>query len=534
MELGMHQNTSMRLEQKLAPQMIQSINLLQANTLELEQMIQQEVLINPLLEIADDRDDEEPADEFDQPEDSSEEAGDGEEHVDPADRALDIDVEVADERVASDTDWEKLLKDSSEHAPRDGEDLSKSNGEETWERSQTYTTTLEDHLLNQLHDRKLDRGIDLLVRWMIDLLDDDGYLRASNVSEPGQLDKAIQEFLVNEKLSAESVDKIRVAILEIESVLRGDLELEASSIVVREALHVLQSMEPAGIGARNLRECLLLQAWRRDGISELAIQIIDKHFDLFTELEYADIGKSLSITPDQVKHIILNEIAHLQLKPGLLASGDTAPTKIPDLMVVENEKSDFEVRLNDGTLPRLRISQMYRDMLTDPHVSSKDRKYIRDKMKSADLLIRSIGQRRVTMLRVMNAIVGRQKNFFRKGPGNLKPMILQDIAEEIGMHISTVNRVTNGKYVQTDYGVMELKEFFTAGVEQEDGSEVSSSSAKEAIKKLLAEEPKEKPYSDDQIVKFLEERGGLKLARRTVTKYREAMGILPSRIRKKL
>lgn len=532
----MHQNTSMRLEQKLAPQMIQSINLLQANTLELEQMIQQEVLINPLLEIADDRDD---AD-YEQPEEysdddrSSGEDVDGEERIDPADRAMDIDADVADERVASDTDWEKLLKDSTEHAPRDGEDLSKSNDEETWERSQTYTKTLEDHLLDQLHDRKLDRGIDLLVRWLIDLLDDDGYLRATNTLEPAQLDKAISEFLANEGLSAESIAKLHDAILEIEQVLRGDKELETANIVIREAIHVLQSMEPAGIGARNLRECLLLQAWRRDDISDVAIQILDKYFDLFTELEYADIGKHLSLAPEQVKHIILNEIAHLQLKPGMLASGDTAPTKIPDLMVVENDHGEFEVRLNDGTLPRLRISQMYRDMLTDPDVSSKDRKYIRDKMKSADLLIRSIGQRRVTMLRVMNAIVGRQPNFFRKGPGNLKPMILQDIAEEIGMHISTVNRVTNGKYVQTDYGVLELKEFFTAGVEQDDGTEVSSSSAKEAIKRLLADEPKEKPYSDDQIVKLLEERSGLKLARRTVTKYREAMGILPSRIRKKL
>lgn len=533
MELGMHQNTSMRMEQKLAPQMIQSINLLQANTLELEQMIQQEVLINPLLEIADDRDD---TDDFEAPEDAGPEADaeDGEERVDPADRAMDIDADVVDERVSSDTDWDKLIKDSVEHAPRDGEDLSKSTDDETWERVQTYTHTLEDHLLDQLHDRKLDRGIELLVRWLIDLLDDDGYLRAIAAPEQGQLDKAIREFLTNEGLSEDSIAKLHESILEIEDVLGGRKELESASLVVRESIHVLQSMEPAGIGARNLRECLLLQAWRRDDISDLGIAILDKYFDLFTELEYADIGKQLSIPPEQVKHIILNEIAHLQLKPGLLASGDTAPTKVPDLMVVENEHGEHEVRLNDGTLPRLRISQMYRDMLTDPSVSSKDRKYIREKMKSADLLIRSIGQRRVTMLRVMNAIVVRQRNFFRKGPGNLKPMILQDIAEEIGMHISTVNRVTNGKYVQTDYGVMELKEFFTAGVEQDDGSEVSSSSAKEAIKKLLAEEPKEKPYSDDQIVKLLEERGGLKLARRTVTKYREAMGILPSRIRKKL
>jgi RNA polymerase sigma-54 factor len=203
-------------------------------------------------------------------------------------------------------------------------------------------------------------------------------------------------------------------------------------------------------------------------------------------------------------------------------------------MVVENDHGDLEIRLNDGSLPRLRISKSYSDLLLDSHTSSKDKKYIREKMKSADFLIKSIGQRKTTMLKVMDAILRRQKQFFMRGPGNLKPMILQDIAEEIAMHISTVNRVTNGKYVQTDWGVLELKDFFTAGVEQEDGSEISSSVAKEAIKRLLSTEPKDKPYSDDQIVKLLEVRDGLKLARRTVSKYREVLGILPSRIRKKL
>jgi len=519
-ELGMHQNTSMRLEQRLAPQMIQSINLLQANTLELELMIQQEVLINPLLEIADDRDDfEEPMDGESNSDDRSEsdgEGGDDGEIVRPEDRAIDIDRDMADERVVDDTDWDKLLKDSVEHSPRDGEDLSRSTEEDTWERSQTYTRTLEDHLLDQLHDRKLTPTVDLLVRWLIDLLDEDGYLRSPATG------------------AVKPVDSEDAHLIEIEAILRGEKVLEESSLVVREAFHVLQSLEPAGIGARNLRECLLIQAWRRDDISDEAITIIDKYFDLFTELEYADIGKQMGIPPEKVKQIILEQISHLHLRPGFLASGDTAPTKIPDLMVLENEHGEYEVRLNDGTLPRLRISRTYRELLQDSHTSSKDKKYIRDKMKAADLLIKSIGQRKTTMLKVMTSIVSRQKLFFQRGPGNLKPMILQDVAEEIGMHISTVNRVTNGKYVQTEYGVMELKDFFTAGVDQGDGSEVSSSSAKESIKRLLATEPKEKPYSDDQIVKLLEEREGLKLARRTVTKYREAMGILPSRIRKKL
>jgi len=520
MQLGMQQNTSMRLDQRLAPQMIQSINLLQANTLELELMIQQEILLNPLLEIADERDDA-PDDEFSREEMSDDRSdpdsgSDGDEYVSPEDRSMDIDHEVADERIADDTDWEKLQKDSAERPPRDGEDLSKPAVDDTWEHVQTYSVTLEDHLLDQLHDRKLSPEVDLLVRWLIDLLDDDGYLRSP---PPG---------------AAKPVVQLDSHLVEIEALLRNEITLEEASQPVREALHVVQMLDPPGIGARNLRECLLLQAWRRDDISDQGVEILEKYFDLFTELEYDDIAKGMGITAERVKQIILSEIAHLHLKPGVLAAGDTAPTKIPDLMVVENDVGDLEVRLNDGTLPRLRVSKTYSDLLTNPNTSSKDKKYIRDKMKAADMLIRSVGQRKATMIKVMTAIVARQKAFFYKGVGNLRPMILQDIAEEIGMHISTVNRVTNGKYVQTDWGVFELKTFFTAGVVQDDGQEVSSSVAKEAIKRLLATEPKIKPYSDDQIVKLLDERDGLKLARRTVTKYREAMGILPSRIRKKL
>jgi RNA polymerase sigma-54 factor len=520
MQLGMQQNTSMRLDQKLAPQMIMSINLLQANTLELETMIQQEILVNPLLEIADDSEDG-PLEDFESMENADDRSDsdnhvDGEEYVPPEDRAMDIDHDVVDERIADDSDWEKLLKDTAERAPRDGEDLSKPAIDETWERVQTYSVTLEDHLIAQLHDRKLTPEMDTLVRWLIDLLDDDGYLR----SPPSDATKP------QVKLEAHQA--------EIEALLRNEIALEESSLPVREALHVLQMLDPPGIGARNLQECLLLQAWRRDDISDQGVEILEKYFDLFIELEYEDIGKAMKISAERVKQIVLSEIAHLHLKPGVLAACDTAPTKVPDLMVVENELGELEVRLNDGTLPRLRVSKTYSDLLTNPHTSSKDKKYIREKMKAADMLIRSVGQRKATMIKVMTAIVARQKAFFYKGVGSLRPMILQDIAEEIGMHISTVNRVTNGKYVQTDWGIFEIKAFFTAGVIQEDGHEISSSVAKEAIKRLLATEPKSKPYSDDQIVKLLEERDGLKLARRTVSKYREAMGYLPSRIRKKL
>lgn len=486
--------------------MIQSINLLQATTLELEQMISQEILINPLLEI-----DEDVVEEREEPADEPEEREEGE--ADPEDRAVDVEREMVEDITPEEKNWDEYLQDNIDNVFPEGEDLSKADPNDLFERTPTYSKTLEDVLLEQLHDRNLRPAVEKVVRYLIESIDDDGYLRcadAANAPMPSDPD-----------------------LIEAEKVIRGQLDLEAASLTMREAMHALQMLDPPGVGARNLRECLLIQAWRRDDISDQALEIIEKYFDLFIELEYADIGKAMGISAEAVKNLILEEISRLSLRPGYQAGDSTAPTKVPDMMVVENEDGEYEVRLIDGSVPRLRISNTYRNLLTAEGTSKGDKKYIRDKLKAADLLIKSIGQRKATMLRVMNAIVQKQRPFFVKGPGHLKPLILQDIAEEIGMHISTVNRVTNGKYVQTQYGVFEIKKFFSSGVDQGDGSEVSAEAAKSAIRRLVDNEERGKPLSDDQIVKMLEKEN-LKLARRTVSKYREQMGILPSRVRKKL
>lgn len=513
MELGMHQHTSMRLEQKLAPQMIQSISLLQANTLELEQMIQQEMLMNPLLEIEEEY---EVVQEEISPEDAEQESTHSDDDFEE-DRDVDMDTSYSDEATPEDMNWDSELKDNVDLTHAEHQDLAQPDLNDQLERSPTYSTTLEDHLLTQLHDRHLPPAVDEVVRYLIECLDDDGYLRTQMSDQASELPPLPEQ----------------PELAEAEKVIRQELLLEEASQTVREAFHALQMLDPPGIGARNLQECLVLQAWRSEYISDEALEILEKHFHLFVELEYALIGKAMSLSADEVKRLVIEEISHLSLRPGSLAGNEMIPTKAPELLVEENEEGELEIRLNDGSIPRLKISETYLRMLKEKLVGTKERKYIRDKMKQADLLIKSIGQRKTTMIRVMSAILKRQRAFFEQGPGHLKPMILQDIAEEIGMHISTVNRVTNGKYVQTPWGVLEIKQFFSSGVVQQDGSEASAEKVKDAIKRVVEQEDRKKPYSDDKIVKLLEEQG-IKVARRTVTKYREHMGILPSRVRKKL
>jgi len=213
--------------------------------------------------------------------------------------------------------------------------------------------------------------------------------------------------------------------------------------------------------------------------------------------------------------------------------GASRPQAIaPELIVTKEETGDFLVSLADGNVPSLRVSRGYIDILRKEQKKNPEvRKYVSEKLNAANWLIRAIEQRRVTMLKVMNSIVEKQRDWFEKGPPNMRPLRLQEVADDISLHISTVCRVTNDKYVQTPYGIFELKHFFSSGVEQEDGSEVSTSRAKDMLRELVMQEPKNKPHSDQKLVKLLKDRG-IEVARRTVSKYREQLGVLPARMRK--
>ena len=511
MNLGMHQSVSMKMEQKLAPQMIQSVKILQTNSVELEQLVSQEMLINPLIEIgeeyiAEERDFSE--DDLNSPKDEDYEA----------DREVDWEREFMDDYSEEEKQWEDKPQEQDNYY--DGPDLAVPDPDLVFERTPVRGKLLSDLLLEQLKFEDVDADVFAAAHYLINSLDDDGYLSFN-----------AEDF---KDLPAEKMALPPKPILAAtELMIRNGGPTEDTPPAVIEALEVLRDFDPAGVGAFNLREGLLLQAERLSDFSPLAFEILENHFDLFLELKYAEIAKILEITEAEVKSLVQEDITRLTLSPGFLMGEKDYFMKIPEMTVELDENGAFAVRLLEGHTPKIRVSETYKQLLKDKNLSREDKRYIREKLQAADLLVQSVGQRRATMLRVMNVILQKQINFFEKGPGHLKPMILQDVADEIGIHPSTVNRATNGKFVQTQFGLMELKDFFSSSVSQDDGTEISAELAKNAIKDLIAGEDKAKPLSDQKIVDLLAEKE-LKLARRTVAKYREQMGIFPSRIRKKL
>jgi RNA polymerase sigma-54 factor len=303
---------------------------------------------------------------------------------------------------------------------------------------------------------------------------------------------------------------------------------------IERVLKIIQSLDPAGIGARDLKECLLIQLKKKNSqlLNNLPIRILEECYDDFKNKRFEKMAKKLSVTLEEVKDAI-EVISRLNPKPGEGYLNAQENYIIPDF-IVEKVDDQFVVSLNDWNIPSLRISETYKKMLADKKNTSKDTKeYIKQKIESAKWFITSIHQRRLTMSKVMNSIVEKQKEFFEKGPGHLNPMILKNIADMAKLDISTVSRVTNGKYVQTDYGVFELKYFFSEGIENISGEEVSTKEIKAKLKELIENEDSKDPLSDEQIVELLKN-DGYNIARRTVAKYREQLMIPVARLRRKI
>lgn len=546
MNFGLDLSLNVGLEQKLSPQMIQSLKLLQMNSLELEALVKQEIESNPLIEPEDGTEDRaEDAAAGDGGSDSPLDPGDsarseslsaektGETGADPAlDGAAPGTAELSEAdpllgnpgtegqelalpepEKAGEIDWESYLEEGFDLGDKRTEELE--SPDERFERVPVYAKSLEDHLLAQLQDRHLDSKVRALVEYLVNSLDDTGFLRAERGGEAE---------------APPSTGNLPPEFVEAQGVIEGRLDLAAASKPVREAFHVLHSLEPAGIGARNLRECLLLQIRRLPGFNPLARRIVEEEFDLLEKLKIGSIAKKFEVGPETVQ-AALKDIGALEPRPGRLLNPDQSSPIVPDLLVEEVE-GKLVLMLNDRTIPSLRISRAYAGLLKKgSKASTEEKKFVREKLNSATWLIRAIEQRKSTMIKVMQAIIESQPEFFTQGPTHLRPLILQDVADKIGMHISTVSRVTNGKYVQTGHGIFELKYFFTAGVTQSDGSEVSSVATKEEIKKLIESEDAKKPLSDQRIVEILKDKG-LDVARRTVAKYRDQLEILPARLRK--
>jgi RNA polymerase sigma-54 factor len=486
-KLGLNQS----LSQKLSPQQIQFIKLLQIPTAELQTRISEELKENPVLEEGK----EESTEEFD--EYSEDYEGEGEDFND--DKTFDDDVSVAD--YIRDEDYSGYKMQGDGNYPE----------EEDREMPIAMSVTINDQLSSQLGFLGLDDRQHLIGLQLIGSIESDGYVRRE------------LEAIIND--------------------LAFSLGIETDIDEVEEILRKIQSFDPPGIAARNLQECLLLQLERKEDsnpIIKVAIDIISDNFEEFTKKHYDKIMRKLGLDDELLKESV-NLITKLNPKPGSSSMGMVKTQYvIPDFILVNNS-GKLDLSLNSRNAPELRISQSYADMIDAYDKSNKkDKKlketvsFVKQKLDSAKWFIDAIKQRQQTLLKTMDAIIRYQYEFFLEGDeSKLKPMILKDIATEISMDISTVSRVANSKTVQTEFGVYPLKYFFSEGISTETGEDVSSREVKHILKQFIEHEDKSKPLSDDKLEKLLNDKG-YNIARRTVAKYREQLNIPVARLRKEL
>lgn len=397
--------------------------------------------------------------------------------------------EKEDKDSTEDVDWESYLQDASDS----GTVPSPERNDEQYERVNISTVTLEDHLKHQILLRSLTADEEEVMEFMLGSLDERGYLTLDD-------DEIVEH-------------------------------TGAPMETVRRLIGLLQQCEPAGVGARDLQECLLVQLRQRGEGRSVAHQIVEGHWEALKNRRLMDIARALKM-PVQHIQAAIDQIAGLNPSPGGEIGGNDARYVYPDL-VVERVDDDYVVFLNDRNVPRLRINRAYEKVIMNRGKGDdKTRDFVKSKLKSARWIVQTIEQRRRTMVKVMSKIVEQQRAFFDHGVLHLKPLTLQDVASEIGMHESTVSRVTNGKYVQTPRGVFELKFFFSSGLGTSDGDDISSKAAKEKIARLIDHENKARPLSDQKIADTLKAEG-VDIARRTVAKYREQIGAPSARLRKR-
>jgi len=472
MALQLKQSLTLAQQLIMTPQLQQAIKLLQLSRLELLDTVHTELETNPVLE------------------ESQADGGEEEKSFEGDDQPEKTLAEVdAQEKMREDLDWEHYLSDynkgwaDSPYEPRDAP---------SFESVTSSKTSLHSHLMWQLNmSRAEDLQKEIGVH-IIGNLNDDGYLRIS-------------------------VDEI--------CQVTGRTEAE-----VLESLALIQNFDPVGVAARDTQECLLIQARFHNLGGTLVEKILRDHMDRLENKRYDLIGKSLSVPLEEVLRAI-GVITGFEPKPGRKYNDEETVYISPDIYVFK-VGDDYEIALNEDGLPKLKINSYYKDILSSRgSIEDGTKQYIQDKLKSAAWLIKSIHQRQRTIYRVTASIVKFQRDFLDSGITHLKPLVLRDVAEDIQMHESTISRVTTNKYVHTPQGVFELKYFFNSAIQCIDGESVSSETVKEHIKNLVKSESRSRPFSDQEIAERLKNQN-IDVARRTVAKYREALGILPSRKRK--
>ena len=486
MVFELKQNLKLTQQLIMTPQLQQAIKLLQLSRLELLETINQEMVENPLLEEA-------TTDDYQESDTNQENDGVAtldRENIKTTDRTEEL---TGEGDGKEDFDWGSYLED---YVPRGVSYEGKDSDASSWDNLLTKKPSLVDHLMWQLKLSRFTESEMRIGEQIIGNLDQNGYLMAS----------------LEEIAAAEGVDKALV-----EGILKK-----------------VQEFDPPGVAARDLKECLLLQA-RVLGISnDLVEMIIKEHLKDLETKNYAQIAKKLKVSLSEVLQAVLL-ISNMDPKPGNVYNEERIETIIPDVYIFKSG-NEYKIVLNDDGLPRLRINNLYREILAGTRGDLKTangKKYIKEKMQSATWLIRSIQQRQKTIYRVVESIVKFQKDFFDKGINFLKPLVLRNVAEEAGMHESTISRVVTNKYMDTPRGIFMLKYFFGSSVYNTSGDAIASKSVKEKIKRIISKEDPSKPYTDLEITRFLKA-SEISVARRTVAKYREMMGILPSPKRKKI
>ena len=470
----MQQTQNLALHQVFSPQLQQSLLILQTPLLELRNLVQQEMETNPVLE------------------ELPEELGADERR--DAESSEDDNFKNEFEKLASlDEEWRDYMAQSASYSSEGFR-----GSQEAQDKRQFFfdsiavQETLQQNLVSQLNQTALNADDRKTAELIIGNIDDNGFLQSTP-----------EEMALSSGIPKEDFEKI---------------------------LALIQGFYPPGVGARDLRECLLIQLQREGRENGIEYKIVSEHMEDLGKRRFPEIARRMGISVEEVQEAA-NNIARLNPRPGQVFAAAPQNYVLPDV-TVEKVDGDYQIILNNEQIPHLRISNTYKDIIAQDNNGSEVKDYIRDKIRSGKFLIRSIHQRQQTISNIAHQIVSRQRDFFEHGPSHLKPMTMGEIADAVGVHETTVSRAVSGKYMATPQGIFEMKYFFTPGYQTSTGESMSNTSVKEAILDLVKHEDGNAPLSDQEIVEILSQRG-IPIARRTVAKYRTELNILPSHMRRK-
>ena len=494
---GLHISQRMSQQQILAPQLQQSLAFLQAPTLELRALVAQELEQNPTLE-------EVPEMEIEA--EKKREAGDDSSvaQLDPSEPPADVNFDPAKEKSDNEpvddfqAEFEKLTKLDDEWREFFSQTRVPNRASQEDEEKRQFMmdsivqqTSLQETLIEQLRTSDVPEDRMSIAQMIIGNIDDYGYLQAT-----------VDELFISTGIPGEHI---------------------------AETLKTIQSFHPPGVGARNLKECLMLQLERADRTETLEYRIIRDRFEALAKRKFPEMARFLGVTVGEVQ-AAARRIALIESRPGREFLPDDVQYVVPEVFVTRGEDG-YVVTTGQDYIPRLRISNHYKDLMANPKTSDADKDYIRDKVRGGRFIIKSIHQRQETLLKIAKEIVARQEDFLERGVTHLRPMTMQDISEVVGVHETTVSRAVSGKYLQCPQGIFEMKFFFTSGVKTASGRDLSNTSVKEMIAELVKNEPSNAPFSDEKLVKLLADKD-IQVARRTVAKYRSELKIRPSNQRR--